>query len=225
MKNPIRTLVAALGNLAMLAAQGRTTDGTVVTKTDEEQAAAIEKQLETVEEVLATEPEITEPIEKEDELVLPPAVLALIQKATDDAAAATKAATAATARADTLEKQLTAISESQGGTDRIAKARQMLGKLPGDPAKLAAVLKTLPEDQVETLDQLCRGANAVMKFAQPFQVIGKSTLPTNPTAPVSRLEKAAKEIAVRDKCSMPVAVAKALDADPDLYAETLATEE
>lgn len=144
------------------------------------------------------------PQSEEDVLkAMDPGVRALVQKARDDAKAATEA----------LAKMQAAADEAQA----IAKARE-IGI--GNPAEIGPLLLRVRKGATTTadadaLEALMKGLAAADKTSTLFKSLGASGDVS--TDPEELLKAKANEIAAAEKISFQAAYTKALDQNPGLY--------
>lgn len=207
-----------LTNAFTAATRGVHPDGTVI-KSEEEQQEVILKEIGEAAALLDESPVSKEtPVPQTPEEIrksLSPEALALVEKAEQDAAEAQQAATVAKA-------ELAKAQEAQAETARVAKAKEMLGTLAGDPAIMAGILKSLDEPQAAELERVLKGAQKRSEGeTDPTVQIGKDGAPGTGLTDLQKLNARAEEIMKESGCARPTAIAKALDENPSLYEASL----
>lgn len=141
---------------------------------------------------------------------LPPEALAILKQAEE----------AAEESRERIEK-LEAENEHR---EALEISKTFLGKIPGDRAAFAEVIKALTPEERTTLEAVLKAANAGMDKVETLtKEIGK-TAPPGPDTAKGQIDAAAAEIRkATPGMSVPESIAKAMDANPRLYEESLAS--
>lgn len=225
--------VTSLRTALRTLATGKTADGTIL-KSDEDVLAVVDEEVDAIaaslnkaekkkkpnlddaeDEIDGGADEDTEdPTKKEFTMPDQEAV----QKAIDEAVAKARAEVEAIQkRADAAEARLTKMEDEKATETAVAKAKAMLGDLPGDAVALGGVLKKLSPEETAVIDKAFTGARTVFADAKMLESIGNRVRGGAPSAG-AKLESAAEELRkINPKMTKAQAISKALDINPALY--------
>jgi membrane protein involved in colicin uptake len=215
-------LMEALRGAFRAVTKGEGPDGTALNDEDEAMAAveallteATEKFHDDEEEDMTKEQQ--EQVAKAEEAVAK--AQEDVAKAQADVAKAQAEAAEALAMAKAAEVKAETLAKAEAYRVNVAKATDLLGALPGDPAALATILPKLTEDEAKTLGEVFKAAQE--GFALLTVERGRNTALT--TGPLAEITKAATSAIKQYPHLTPSqAIAKALEADPKLYEHSLA---